>query len=207
MPYRSRLLVTGLIAIASVAAWISTATANRLSVSSPRFTVTWAALRFTNPEASETTIRCPVTLEGSFHSATIRKVSNALVSFISRASVGTCSSGTVRVLTATLPWHIQYESFSGTLPAITHVRLNLIGAAFSWSYWLLCLYRTSAANPLPFEVTRNISTSQITGIVPDESAGIPSPDTFCGSYPAHLGGSGVVSVLGRPGEGIFLTLI
>lgn len=96
------------------------------------------------------TIVCPITLEGSFHSRTLAKTAGLLVGFITRAAFRTpCEGLTIRPLTETLPWHIQYRSFSGTLPLIERVRFSIVGFAFLINLLgTSCLYRTTAEAPL-----------------------------------------------------------
>lgn len=117
----SKLLVAALVATASLASAIADASASRLSVTSELFRVTYSEMSFTTEEGSSST-RCPVTLEGSFHSKTMTKTSALLVGYITRASAGTCTSGSITWLGETLPWHVRYESFRGTLPAITEAK-------------------------------------------------------------------------------------
>jgi len=114
-----------LASVSLLALSVGTATAGRLSVSSQTFRVAWSRFEFIESEEPATV--CPVTLEGSLHARTFAKVARALVGYITRASVGTCSAGEARVLTETLPWHLRYSSFTGTLPNITRVRLELVG--------------------------------------------------------------------------------
>jgi hypothetical protein len=117
----------------------TTATARNLSTSEQSFRATFTGLEFT----ANAMIRCRVTLEGSFHSRTIPKVARTLVGAITRAIVGhPCTGGgeawadngaeTQPLGTAPnrLPYHITYESFSGTLPAIRTVNLGLSRASF-----------------------------------------------------------------------------
>lgn len=71
-----------------------------------------------------------MTLEGSLHSATIAKVAGALVGFVTRASLAeaSCTGGLAEsagLVTASLPWHVEYEGFSGTLPNLTAVKLRV----------------------------------------------------------------------------------
>jgi hypothetical protein len=95
------------------------------------------------------TINCPLTLEGSFHSRTLAKTQGLLVGFITRAAFRTpCEGTTVRPLTETLPWHIQYQSFTGTLPIIERVKFNVIGFAFLINLLgTSCLYRSTLEAP------------------------------------------------------------
>lgn len=57
------------------------------------------------------------------------QVCGQLVGYITAAEIptGDCTGGTATFLTETLPWHIQYRSFSGTLPAITRKRIHFVG--------------------------------------------------------------------------------
>ncbi len=128
MRNRSKLLLAGLCATFLLAAAVSTASANRLSVNEQNHRIVWSALQFVASAGS--TVTCAVTLEGSFHSRTIAKVANALIGHVTRASVGTCSGGSATAHTETLPWHEQYNSFVGPLPTIRSVTIGLVGARF-----------------------------------------------------------------------------
>jgi hypothetical protein len=94
---------------------------------------------------------CPITLEGSFHSATISKVANALIGHVSRASIGACSTeGRASILAETLPWHVRYRGFTGTLPTISGVGLSIVGMAWRITRIPLfgeCLSRSTAERP------------------------------------------------------------
>jgi hypothetical protein len=70
-------------------------------------------------------LTCPVTMEGSFHSATISKVIGALIGYVSRATAGTCRGGSMSITQTSLPWHVTYEGFTGTLPGIREIALLL----------------------------------------------------------------------------------
>jgi hypothetical protein len=85
-------------------------------------------------EAASPKVSCPVTLEGSFHRSTIAKTLNLLVGYITRGLIGealTCRGGTATIATETLPWHVQYMTFEGTLPMITRVYVLVIGLEMS----------------------------------------------------------------------------
>jgi hypothetical protein len=132
MRTRSKLILAGLAATLLMSLAVSTASANRLSISNKNFRVVWTALQFTN-EAGEPLLTCPVTLEGSFHSATIRKVEGALIGHVSRASVTStsCRGGSATVNQASLPWHLTYVGFIGRLPRIEFLILLLKGVNFT----------------------------------------------------------------------------
>src|SRR6185436_11342783 len=98
-------LATGLaLAIAT-----STAGAAPVVVEPTRVRAVWSTMSFAN---SASTIRCPVTLEGSIHSSTFNPAEGLQVGYVTRASAaeGSCTGGRVRLLAETLPWRIRYES-------------------------------------------------------------------------------------------------
>jgi hypothetical protein len=126
MRTRSKLILAGLGATLLMGFAVSTAAARNFSVSSQNFRGTFNNLRF---EAIGITDTCRVTIEGSLHTRTIAKVAGSLIGYITRVTIGQCSQGTT-VLTATLPWHISYEGFSGRLPAITLLILRAAETRF-----------------------------------------------------------------------------
>jgi len=122
-----KLLLAVVGATVLLGALVSSASAARLSSSSQTFRATWTSAEFIG---GFTAARCNLTLEGSLHNATIAKTVGSLIGYITRASVGPCPAGSATVLTATLPWHVQYKAFTGTLPSITGIVTNVIGAAW-----------------------------------------------------------------------------
>jgi hypothetical protein len=128
-------------------------------MSSQRFLVIWPLLSF---ETGAATISCPVTLEGSFHSATVAKISGSLLGNTTNATIrggrAECNeTGTARVLSETLPWHIRYDRFIGALPNITEIRLQLVGARFMirTNGGLECLAGSTARDPAMGYVVRD----------------------------------------------------
>jgi len=96
---------------------------------------------FTN-EGGTVYTACPLTLTGSLH-RTITKTRGALAGFINSVSVGSCTEGAT-LTTLSLPWHISYESFRGTLPNISSIRLKTNGVAMLVRLFgglVGCLYR------------------------------------------------------------------
>jgi len=123
-------MAIGIVA-AGVLVWLSCAAgARQLVISEQLLRVTYSTLELTG--GSET-VRCPVTLEGSFSSESFPKTSGLRLGSVTRAALteGSCTNGRARVLAETLPWAVQYSSFTGTLPAISSIALRLGGAAFS----------------------------------------------------------------------------
>lgn len=128
---------------------VETASASRLQPSSQQVRAAWSPVTFVVGEGLGT-IRCDLTLEGSFHARTFAKVREALVGNVTSASINsTCTGGVLHLLTESLPWHLRYDSFAGTLPRLTSIRFQLVG--FSLWFTLLgstCLYRSTAEAPL-----------------------------------------------------------
>jgi hypothetical protein len=131
----SKLILAGLGATLLMAFAVNTASARNFSVSNQTFRGTFNNLEFEGAGVVRDT--CRVTIEGSLHTRTIAKVAGSLVGYITRVTIGQCSEPTT-VLTATLPWHVSYESFSGRLPDITLLILRATGVSFRVS---ICLAR------------------------------------------------------------------
>lgn len=119
-----------LAATAMLAAGI--ADAREFSITNQTFRATWRSLEF---RGGEIVIRCPLTLEGNFHARGITKVARNLIGQITRGIVKqeSCTNGRVAIFNgvevyngtveaSSLPWHLTYESFTGTLPSITSIR-------------------------------------------------------------------------------------
>jgi hypothetical protein len=175
MRHRSKLLLAGLTAALAFGALISTSSANRIALSGQQFRATWNNLKF----VGFVTVECHVTIEGSFHSRTISKVLEALIGYVSRVTVDEtrCTGGSARALNETLPWHIRYGGFRGTLPIITSIELRLVGGRFLVQVAGIapakCLYTSSMASPMKGIVTRNTATGVASSLRVDETAAIP----------------------------------
>jgi hypothetical protein len=120
MRLHRKLIITTLAATALFASLAASASARNISITNRNIRVAFEPLVF-NSELARTS--CRVTMEGSFHCATISKVNRALIGYISRATSdqGTCRSSafslTLVVRQETLPWHLTYLGFRGRLPA------------------------------------------------------------------------------------------
>jgi hypothetical protein len=141
-------------------ALVATASARNISTSSQTVRASFREVRFEAPFGN--TI-CQLTLEGSMHARTIAKVASSLTGYITSARLGPCPTGTASILAETLPWHIQYSGFTGTLPNITSVTHNFIGVSFRIRevFGVTCLARSTAANPI--RGTMRISAGVISG--------------------------------------------
>jgi hypothetical protein len=215
---RLKVFVTLLTTTAFLALTIGSTSANRLSASNHRFRLTWASLRmFPENETGAPDIRCPVTLEGSFHSATIRKTAGALIGAVTKGIVNAaeppCAGGHATVRQESLPWHVTYESFRGTLPNITSVeflvrRYSLV-IELSAIAGLQCLYSDQGAPEENLMGRVAIGASgQITSDTPETNRRTrrsPTSSILCPQFMKYEG-TGQVFLLGTTTR-ISLTLI
>jgi hypothetical protein len=195
MYHRTKLSLAALSALLILACAVGSASANRLSISNRNIRATWSRITFAG---AGLTINCPLTIEGSFHSATISKVRSVLAGFLSRATVLSAScegSGTASVPQASLPWHVRYDSFRGTLPSITGIRGAVVGDSFTVNIGFACLYISTAASPA-FAIA-NLAAGTITGLEAESSAAIPLREGgFLCPSSGNFSGRGTATVLG-----------
>ncbi len=140
-----RLTVASLTAALLLATATGTASANRLLVSSTGFRIVWRPIAFEGVEV-EVPVRCNITVEGTLHSTTLVKTSGALIGYVTRAMTphpcnafeselwiynGTENPLGQGVAATSLPWHVTYRAFAGTLPRITKVLVLFRGIKFS----------------------------------------------------------------------------
>jgi hypothetical protein len=118
---RCKLLLAVVAAAVLLGTLVDSASARTFSSSSSTFRFAFRELRF---NATFGTVTCQLTYEGSFHSRTIAKVVGALIGYLTAVNLGPCGVGTATILRETLPWHIQYQSFTGVLPNINSIRVN-----------------------------------------------------------------------------------
>jgi len=161
MRTRSKLILAGLSAALLMSLAVGSAQANRLSVSNKNWRAVWSRLVFTD-ENENPLVTCPVTMEGSFHSATIRKVLGALIGYVTRATAGRpCTGGAATVRQNSLPWHITYEGFEGALPNITEIFLLLRNVNFTVEvFGIRCGYGKPEDN-LNGVAARNTATAEV----------------------------------------------
>lgn len=204
---RIRLLVA-LVAAAGCVVASASASGSRLELPNGErgFRLTWAALEFVPSLGG--TVRCALTLEGSFHSRTVSKTAGLLVGYVSRATLGACPVGSATVLSETLPWHVRYSAFAGTLPSIGSLTLQLVNSAIRIrNETLACLARTTAERPAQsFAVTQQWEEELerpgggqvITEMRMDEALSIPltGEGGLCSFGTGRMRGTGSVSVLG-----------
>jgi hypothetical protein len=161
-------------------ALVGAASARNLSISSQPLRATFTRINFSGGFG---TSECRVTVEGSFHARTISKVANTLSGFITRAIVeNPCIRGTATVLTETLPWHVRYQGFTGSLPSISTIFADVSSPTFSIRepFGISCL----ASGGIPrITFTR-------------EAGGVVSGVDVSGTTPTNCGPSGTFSSSG-----------
>ena len=196
MRNRTKLFFACLMATAFMAGVVSSASAGHFSVDERGFRITWRELNLTDPIV-RVGVHCPITMEGSFHSATIQKTPEALIGYVSRATVGNqaCTGGHATVLQESLPWHVRYIGFTGALPNITRIRTSIAHPAFRLREVAIigeCL--TS-----PEEVFGEIETGtreaggawKPDNVIPDATISYP-----CGALEGQFSGNGRATRLG-----------
>lgn len=193
MRIRNRIRLVALLAAGALLLVASTAFARngRVVNSEAFFSTYWAPIEI---RAAEFTVRCNLTLNGSFTATTYSKTAGLTVGRVTETSLEGCTGGTSRVLTATLPWSITYTSFTGTLPRILEIQVSLTGVGLQVEPGLgvVCLLSTEARAPARgIGVTRAEveGALEIPTIRADETARLPVTGAFCPTT-ATLRGSG-----------------
>jgi len=197
-----------------LAAAVGTASARNLSSSSSDWRVTWAGLEFVSPGLL--TIRCRVTLLGTFHARTIAKVARSLIGSVTRAFVTRpCTNGEGWAFDGTegrpqtLPWHLTYEAFAGTLPNITSLDVLLSRFRFliSSGFCGAASYG-SATDNVTGRITRNTATGELTTLAPVAGRNTVNRVTLLSGFcPATGLMAGTGNVMTESGARITVTLI
>jgi hypothetical protein len=207
MHLRAKLLAAALVATVVLGAAVVVALANRLSGGNVlQGRVTWTSMEFVG--AGFFTIRCPVTLEGSAHSRTISKVSEALVGYVTSAFIRNeaCTGAHATINGESLPWHVRYAGFTGTLPNIQTITDHVVGAKFTIEFFgSKCQTTTTASSPGVKTGTREfggvLTGVTLSGTVPMVAA----PGTSCAVTTGRLIGTGVPT--DQAGARITVTLV
>jgi hypothetical protein len=213
-----KLTVIAVAAASFLAAAVGTASARNLSISNRNIRVVWNPLVLQDQPFRIREIRCRVTIEGSFHSNTITKAPRALIGYITRAIVQhPCTGGEAWVHNGvetipdgtrpqSLPWHVTFENFSGTLPNITRIELLLRSLAFTIEVPGLCTgqFGEPALNILG-RANLN-STHVVTSLNPNPASTIPGRGGCAGVTGGFQENPGTVTLLGAA-TAITITLI
>lgn len=223
MRNRLRTLLIALATGVTLAAAAGATPGANLSFSNRSFRIVFQPIEFIVPGLG--TVTCHATWEGAFHSTSIAKVLGNLIGYVTRAFIHRplplCGGGfawilngseeieVLRVIPATtLPWHIRYRSFSGTLPNITAITVDIVDLAFMTRIFeTLCLYKSTAASPARVIFTVNAEGQVTVGKI-DETVAIPR---FSGAMAcpatATIRAQGGVRLLGSTTTLIFVSLI
>jgi len=199
----SKLLLATVGASVLLGALVSSASARNLEVSNQSISAMWSDVHFTGIGRTN----CHLTLEGSLHSRTMPKMIGSLIGYITRAILGRCEEGTATISRESLPWHVTYSGFQGTLPNITSLITHVIGASFHIRepFGIRCHVRLTPERPGVGTFHRNITSHEITEV----SISGRIRTTECGaegtlSTPAN---SGALSLLGTSNVRISVSLI
>jgi hypothetical protein len=222
MRNRSKVVCVALAAAVVLGAAVGTADARRIELSNQNIRAAWSTNKLTfTGFGGFIQISCAITLEGSFHSKTLSKVSGQLIGYITSAAVTRpCVGGEAWILNGTeqqpngtrptsLPWHVRYDSFEGTLPRIETIRLQLVGVSFlTKSGSNSCLYKTTAAQPAFGNVIVELGGSVIS-LEADSESEIPRNTTLEGICPStgSFGGTASVTLQGSTTTRIRVRLV
>jgi hypothetical protein len=200
-----KLTLAAVTATMLVAIAVSNASARNLSTNERFFRIAWASFEL-NDLVFGVSLRCPMTMEGSFHNATIAKVLGSLIGNVTRAVVknASCTGGHLTVLTERLPWGISYQGFTGRLPAIETLKILLIRPAFrieatGGPFIFNCLTEPARINGI-------IRGALVGGNFKPETLAFESEIWPCGELSERSVGSGNITKLGST-ERILITLI
>jgi len=174
----SKILLAVVVASVLLGALVSAASANRLQYSSQTTKATWTRWNF---RISGETAECEVVLSGSFHSRSFTKTVQ-LLGYITEASVTRCARWSVTVNGASLPWHREYRSFTGTLPNITAIEERITGAEWTIRepvFGITCTIRREQSSTI-------LTYAPSSGVVSNVSVSGSSP---CSGFTATLEGA------------------
>lgn len=209
MQSRTKLVVAAASAALVMALAVGAASANRLSISHGNlWRGVFRPLRFQS--GGLTAASCNVTLEGSFHSATIRKIERLLMGHITRALIGPCDSGSATILMEALPWHVQYAGFHGRLPIIEGgFDIDIIGLSIQIRdaiFGSICLARSTEAEPAGAiaepEAEEAGGNRPIKALVANTA-----PRIRCGTISGEFAGTGAMTEVPGGSRNVLLRLI
>jgi len=175
----SKLLLAVMGATVLLGALVSSASARNLSSSSQTNTALWRRMDFAGGFG---TIECEVRISGSLHTRTFTKTVGSLIGYITEGTVLRCARGSATINRASMPWHVRYRSFGGTLPIITSKSGTIVGVEFTIRepvFGITCTVRR--------ETSSTIGTYTISSGIVTRAA--PSGTSRCSEFEATLAGS------------------
>ena len=119
-------------------------------------------------------------------------------------------TATMRMNTETLPWHVRYESFAGTLPSIASVRVQIVGLTLTFDptgIFPNCRLRSEASHP--FVGSFLIAGGVASRFAADSTRKIPLvSEAFCGfAAESDFRGTAEVFLQGSTTTRITVTLV
>jgi len=174
-----KLLLAVVSATVLLGALVGSASAGRLEMSSQNGRATWAAMTFSGGSG---TVECEVVLEATFHSRTMTKTAGSLVGYVTAGNINRCARGGSTINRASLPWHVRYRSFAGTLPSIVGIEFTITGAEWTTrepSFGITCTVRAEQSSTI---ATYSLSSGTVTSAA-------ASGESRCGEFTDRLGGS------------------
>ncbi|HEX7292286.1 MAG TPA: hypothetical protein VF250_14280 [Conexibacter sp.] len=173
----TRRSVAAVAAIVTLGIGVGSAAAEELWILGETFKVVMSALTFHAEGVSEAS--CPITLEGSFTASTFVETPRTRIGSVTRGRLGTCTGGSASILTETLPWSLQYDSYEGSGPEFTSMNTRVVGAGFSATLsGLTCLAGSEESQPMKARFLHE-AAGEIHEVRADESARIRLRGTFC----------------------------
>jgi len=142
------------------------ASAGRLSISDEFWAALWTRANFTGGIG---TVECEILLSRAMHvERTFEKTRGSLFGYLRDVEVRRCARGGATLLRETLPWHIQYDSFGGTLPSIGSITTHVIGLSMRVhepTFGVECLARSTSGEPAieTYNLRSNVITSHSLG--------------------------------------------
>jgi hypothetical protein len=171
-----KLLLTAVGVTVLLGALVASASARNFELSSQTKTILWTRWNF---RGGFGTVDCEVKISGSFHTRTFAKVMNSLIGYVTEGTVLRCAQGGATLNQASLPWHLRFNAFGGTLPIITGEILRWSGAE-----WLI-------VEPFGIRCTVRRETSSVTSTY-SVSSGVITRAELSGESPCS-GINGTVS--------------
>lgn len=210
MSRATRAALTAFIGVLAIVAFAANASASNLSVNETRFDWKWAettttklALRWSGVE-----IKCPLTLRGAFEASTFAKVTRPAIARIAETVENPlgCTGGSFRPFATTLRWEVRYEGFTGRLPNINSVTVQLISGGFELIRPRACNFEFESGRPLRLTITRE-GSGGLGEITPDSTSAISSSsEALCRIENARFSVAGEMTRRGMTTR-VLLTLI
>lgn len=135
-------------------------------------------------EASGISIRCQVTLSGTFSEATFPKTVGTQFGSLNGSSTESCSGGSLSFLRLReSPLSVTYQSFTGTLPNVTALGYRIVEVRLQATSVLTCTYAGNVDSLMPMveEETWEVGASVLsTRLTLSSGLGCPESATLSG---------------------------